>query len=218
MKQKYFIDIHKGLNSACILFLMYYFNVWDNLIAWLYLALHGTYGFLWITKSKIFPDSQWENKTSIWYGLFIWLGLSLYWIAPYLIVTGKHILPFSMPVHPIYTLQPIYIYACVTIFILGVFLHFTSDMQKYINLKLNPGNLIKDEMFQSVRNTNYLGELFIYLGFSLLAADWVALLALFFFIIYIWIPNMNKKDKSLSRYQNFKAYKKKSYKFIPFIY
>ena len=90
MKQKYFIDIHKGLTSVFILFLMYYFNSWDNLIAWIYLSLHGTYGILWILKSRIFPDKQWENKTSIWYGLFIWAGLSLYWVSPYIIITGNH--------------------------------------------------------------------------------------------------------------------------------
>ena len=27
-------------------------------------------------------------------------------------------------------------------YIVGVFLHFTSDMQKYVHLKLNPGKLI----------------------------------------------------------------------------
>ena len=61
MKQKHFIDIHKGLNSIAILLLMLYFNSWNNLIAWIYLALHGTYGYLWILKSRIFPDKQWEN-------------------------------------------------------------------------------------------------------------------------------------------------------------
>ena len=137
MKQKHFIDIHKGLNSVFILFLMYYFNSWNNLIAWIYLALHGTYGFLWISKSRIFPDKQWESKTSIWYGLFIWTGLSLYWIAPYLIITGTHVLPFTIPVHSEYILPPIYLFFCITLYILGIFLHFTSDMQKYINLKLN---------------------------------------------------------------------------------
>jgi len=218
MKLKHFIDIHKGLNSIFILSLMCFYNSWDNLIGWIYLSLHGTYGFLWITKSRFFPDKQWENKTSIWYGLFIWFGLSLYWIAPYLIITQKSILPFSMSIHPQYGLPPIYIFFCITLYVLGIFLHFASDMQKYVNLKLNPGHLIKDEMFKSLRNTNYLGELFIYLGFSLLATDWVALFALFFFIGYIWIPNMIKKDKSLSRYPEFKDYKKKSYRFIPFIY
>ena len=37
-------------------------------------------------------------------------------------------------------------------------------MQKYVSLKLNPGHLITDGMFSKIRNTNYLGELFIYLG------------------------------------------------------
>ena len=218
MKQKHFIDIHKGLNSVFILLLMYFFNSWDNLIAWLYLALHGTYGFLWITKSRVFPDKQWENKTSIWYGLFIWFGLSLYWVAPYLIIAERKILPFAISIHPDYALHPIYIFSCISLYVIGIFLHFTSDMQKYINLKLNPGHLIKDEMFKSVRNTNYLGELLIYLGFSLLAADWVALIALSFFVGIIWIPNMIRKDKSLSRYQDFKEYKNNSSRFIPFIY
>ena len=212
MRQKHFIDIHKGLNAVFILFLMYYFNSWNNLIAWIYLALHGTYGFLWILKSRIFPDKQWENKTSIWYGLFIWAALSLYWISPYIIITGNHILPFAIPMHPIY------VFFCITLYIFGIFLHFTSDMQKYINLKLNPGHLIKDEMFLKLRNTNYLGELFIYIGFSLLAIDWAPLCALFMFICCIWIPNMIKKDQSLSRYSGFDDYKKKSNKFIPFIY
>jgi steroid 5-alpha reductase family enzyme len=91
-------------------------------------------------------------------------------------------------------------------------------MQKYISLKLNPGNLIQNGMFQKVRNTNYLGELLIYLGFTLLAIDWAPIIALFVFITIIWIPSMIKKDKSLSRYPEFKNYKKKSYKFIPYIW
>ena len=212
MKQKHFIDIHKGLNSLFILFLMYYFDSWNNLIAWIYLALHGTYGYLWILKSKIFPDKQWENKTSIGYGLVIWGGLSLYWISPYIIITGNHMIPFNIP------LYPVYIFFCISLFIFGVFLHFTSDMQKYISLKLNPGNLIQDGMFQKVRNTNYLGELLIYLGFTLLAIDWAPIIALFLFIAIIWIPNIIKKDKSLSRYPEFEKYKNRSYKFIPYIW
>jgi len=191
---------------------MYYFNSWNNLIAWIYLALHGTYGYLWILKSRIFPDKQSENKTNISYGLFIWLGLSLYWISPYIIISGNSILPFSIPIYPIY------IFFCLTIYIIGVFLHFTSDMQKFIQLKLKKGNLINDGMFRSLRNTNYLGELFIYLGFSLLALDWAPLIALLLFVTLIWIPNMYKKDISLSKYSDFKQYKSKTKKFIPFIW
>ena len=91
-------------------------------------------------------------------------------------------------------------------------------MQKYINLKLNPGHLIKDDMFKKLRNTNYLGELFIYVGFSLLACDWAPLIALSIFIFAIWIPNMIKKDKSLSKYDDFKEYKNNTNRLFPFLY
>ena len=212
MKQKHFIDFHKGINSIFILLLMYYFDSWNNIVAWIYLALHGTYGYLWILKSKIFPDRQWESKTTIRYGLFIWLGLSLYWISPYIIISGNSILPFSIPMYPIY------IFFCLTIYIFGVFLHFTSDIQKYTQLKYNPSNLIDNGMFKSLRNTNYLGELLIYLGFSLLALDWTPIIALMIFIFFIWIPNMYKKDTSLSKYSDFKKYKSKTKRFIPFLW
>ena len=65
---------------------------------------------------------------------------------------------------------------------------------------------------------NYLGELLIYLGFSLLAMHWIPIAALFSFILIIWIPNMIKKDKSLSRYENFNDYKNQSNSFFPFIW
>ena len=212
MKQKHFIDIHKGLNSVFILFLMYFYNIWDNQMAWIYLALHGTYGFLWITKSNIFPDKQWENKTSLLYGLFIWFGLSLYWISPYIIITEKHFIPLKFSDHPIF------IFFCISLYFIGVFIHFTSDMQKFSYLKLNPGNLITDGMFKKSRNTNYLGEFFIYIGFTLLAKDLLPLLALLLFIFAIWIPNMLRKDRSLSKYSNFKEYKKQSSRIFPYIF
>ena len=91
-------------------------------------------------------------------------------------------------------------------------------MQKYVYLKLNPGKLINSEMFSRLRNTNYLGELFIYMGFSMLAMDWFPILVILLFVLIIWIPNMNKKDNSLSKYENFEEYKNKTSKFFPFIY
>ena len=60
-----------------------------------YLSLHGVYGLLWISKSYIFPDKQWEQKTGLLYGLFIWLGLSLYWVSPFIITSGIHIFEFN---------------------------------------------------------------------------------------------------------------------------
>jgi len=204
--QKYFIDSHKGVTFLFILFLLYWYNAWYNTTALIYLALHGTYGILWVLKSSTFPDRQWESKCSLWYGLLIWFGLSLYWIAPYIIITKN----ISAPGW--------YIAACVSIYILGVFFHFTSDMQKFVQLKYNPNKLITEGMFKSIRNINYLGELFIYAGFSMLAMHWIPLAVLGAFIVFVWIPNMIKKDKSLSRYENFNDYKNQSNSFFPFMW
>jgi len=206
MKQKYFIDSHKGVTFLFILLLLYIYNAWDNMPALIYLALHGSYGMLWILKSYIFPDRQWESNCSLGYGLLIWFGLSLYWIAPYLIITCKPIIPNW------------YIACAIIIYIFGIFFHFTSDMQKFIQLKYNPNQLITDGMFKRIRNTNYLGELFIYAGFSMLAMHWIPMAVLGIFIIFVWIPNMIKKDKSLSRYDNFNDYKNNSNSFFPFIW
>ncbi len=212
LKQKHFIDTHKGMTPIFIIFLISIYNQWINLDAVIYLALHGTYGILWITKSFIYPDKQWENKTSIWYGLFIWIGLSIYWISPYIIVTGNHFMPILI------NNNILYLGFCISMFVFGIFLHFTSDMQKYVYLKLKPGNLITEEMFSRSRNANYLGELLIYLGFTLIAKDWLPLLGLMLFVFLIWIPNMIKKDKSLSRYPDFHEYSKKSKRFFPFLF
>ena len=216
MKQKYYIDLHKGATFIYILLLMYFFSDClfnqsnNNIAIYVYLALHGTYGILWILKSKIYPDKQWESKCSVWYGLLIWVGLSLYWIAPYIILTKNipnNISPSNW-----------YIAMCISMYIFGIFFHFTSDMQKFIQLKYNPNHLITDNMFSRIRNINYLGELLIYLGFSLLALSWIPIIALISFICIIWIPNMIKKDKSLSRYDEFSDYKKNTNLLFPFIW
>ena len=65
MKRKHFIDIHKGATAPIVLFLMYFYNRWENQTAWTYLALHGTYGILWTLKSRIFPDKKWEKTLDI---------------------------------------------------------------------------------------------------------------------------------------------------------
>jgi steroid 5-alpha reductase family enzyme len=206
MKQKFFIDTHKGATALFVLLLMAVFNQWQNPTAWVYLALHGTYGILWVMKSRIFPDSQWEQPCSLGYGLVIWGSLSLYWVTPILIMIYAVHAPGW------------YLALCASMFTFGVFFHFTTDMQKFTALKLKPDALISDGMFAYSRNLNYFGELLIYGGFGLLAIHWLPLLILLMWIVFLWLPNMRKKDRVLSRYPGFEKYKEKTRRFIPFIY
>ncbi len=206
MKQKYFIDTHKGATAPVVFFLIVYFNQWENTTAWIYLALHGSYGIMWVLKSKIFPDKTWETKCSIWYGLYIWGGLTLYWISPYIIM--------STPVNN----SPMYLGIIVAMFAMGVFFHYAADMQKHAHLKLKPGELITDGLMNRCRNTNYFGELLIYLSFALLSRHLIPIAVLFSFILVIWFPNMRRKDKSLSRYTEYEKYKKRTSLLIPFLW
>jgi steroid 5-alpha reductase family enzyme len=46
---------------------------------------------------------------------------------------------------------------------------------------------------------------------------WAPLLALLAMVVFVWIPNMRRKDASLSRYPDFAEYKARSRLFIPFV-
>ena len=94
----------------------------------------------------------------------------------------------------------------ISINIIGIFLHFASDAQKYFTLRIKK-ELIKDGFFKNIRNTNYLGEILIYLSFAILSMSYIpfVILALFFFVVFL--PRMIKKDKSLTKYPAFKEYK-----------
>ena len=204
MKQRHFIDSHKGFTFLAVLIMMAIYDQWRNPTAWVYLALHGSYGLLWVLKSRTFPDRQWEQRTGPGYALVIWGGLTLYWIAPWLLTWRGVEAP------------PWYLGLCISLYAFGLFFHFASDMQKHTALKLRPG-LITDGLWSRCRNPNYFGELLIYLGFGLLAMHWAPLAVIALFIAVIWYPNMRRKERSLARYPEFEEYRKRSKLFIPFL-
>ena len=201
MKLKYAINLHKGATAFFVIALMLWYNNF-SVTAWVYLALHGSYGFMWLFKDRVFPDRQWEEKVSITYATVAFLALGLYWIAPVYIIYN-HIEP-----------QAWIIGVAVTLNVMGTLLHFGSDAQKHYTL-INKRGLITDGFFTRCRNTNYLGELMIYCGFATLTASWIGFIGISLFFVTVFIPNMLKKDKSLSRYPEFAEYKKRSGLFIP---
>jgi steroid 5-alpha reductase family enzyme len=206
MKLKYFIDTNKGITFIFILAMMAVYHQWQNPTAWVYLALHGTYGLLWVLKSNIFPDVSWERKTSLWFGLVSWFSLVLYWFPGWWIMwKGVTAPPWLMAL-------------AISLNAFGTFFVFAGDMQKFTALKLRPGELITDGLFRLSRNVNYFGEFLVYTGFALLAMVWFAFLPLAAFIITFWIPNMVRKDKVLAALPGFPEYKKNTRSFFPFIF
>jgi protein-S-isoprenylcysteine O-methyltransferase Ste14 len=201
VKIKYPINFHKGATAPFVVSLMF---AYDNftIAPWIYLSLHGTYGVMWLIKDALYPDKQWEEETSISQGSFIFLLLGLYWIAPFILI--------SSGIEP---LAPVLALGIITN-IMGVLLHFGSDAQKYFTLKYRTG-LITEGFFSRCRNPNYLGEILIYLGFAIVTQSWIPFAILAAFVALVFIPNMLKKDLSLSRYPEFAAYKQNSGLVIP---
>ncbi|WP_434222584.1 hypothetical protein ACOKW7_08880 [Limnospira platensis CENA597] len=108
MKIKQAIDLHKFLTFLVVLGLMVAYNNF-TIGPWVYLALHGTYGILWLLKSRIYPDKQWEEEVTWWKGVAVFTFLLLYWVAPFLLVSS-----YSEP-------APILISAAISINLWGVF-------------------------------------------------------------------------------------------------
>ncbi len=196
MKLKYPINLHKGSTALFVTGLIFFFENF-SIGAWLYLVLHGSYGLLWLLKSTIFPDKQWEENVSLPYGIFVFFVLGLYWIAPFILITGNYV-----PDEPV-------IVSSVALNVAGTMLHFSSDAQKYFTLKYKPG-LITEGFFSKCRNTNYAGELMIYTSFAILSGSWMGFIGITAFFIGAFVPNMLRKDKSLARYPEFALYKKQS--------
>ena len=201
MKLNHLINLHKGMTAFVVLGLMFFYNNF-SIAPLVYLALHGTYGLLWLLKEQIFPDPYFKEKINFLTSVTGFIFLGSYWVAPYILISTHESVP------------NIIIAASISINIIGVFLHFASDAQKYFSLKLKK-DLIKEGFFKKSRNTNYLGEILIYLSFAILSMNFIpfAILGIFFFVVFL--PRMIKKDKSLTKYDSFEEYKKKTGLILP---
>jgi steroid 5-alpha reductase family enzyme len=202
MTTGHFINAHKILVIPIVIGLMLYYDNWST-EAFIYLAIHGTYSILWLLKHSMYPDARFKEKQPFLIGLFfIFLPLAGYYIAPYILIKQHLILP------------PYLIGLVLFLYIMGVFLHYVSDAQKYYVLQ-NKKGLIDYGLFSRTRNPNYLGEIFIYLAYAIMSLHWLPFAVLGGWVFGFFVRNMIKKDKSMSRYPEWKEYKKHSWLLLP---
>ena len=196
------INLQKGGTLPFVLALMWAYDCWTP-TAWVYLGLHGSYGLVWLLKDAIFPDPSWEKKVTIGGAVNAWLFvLGLYWIAPWLVVTQR----IEQP--------PMVLGAIIVLYALGVALMVGADAQKYFVLRARRG-LIADGFFARTRNPNYLGEMMIYASFAIVAGHWLPWVVLVWVWLGLFLPNMLRKDDSMSRYPEWAAYKARTGLLLP---
>ncbi|MEM9246303.1 MAG: steroid 5-alpha reductase, partial [Cyanobacteria bacterium P01_F01_bin.153] len=92
IKMKYPINLHKGLTLIVVLGMMFWYDNF-TLGPWIYLALHGSYGFLWLLKDRVYPDKRWEEEIPITLAATAFLSLAAYWVAPFLLISSGNVPP-----------------------------------------------------------------------------------------------------------------------------
>jgi protein-S-isoprenylcysteine O-methyltransferase Ste14 len=200
------INLHKILCGPVILGMMTYYENF-TLITWLYLAIHSAYGLLWLIKYATFSDRSFNMYISKPLFLFSFFASTLYWYIPYMLISD----PIASSPQSIPPYRPA---IALFLYTFGIFLHYTSDCQKYFTLKYRRG-LITEGLFAKSRNMNYVGEVLIYSGFAVLSGHNFAWIVNSVFWFGLFLPSMLSKDKSLSKYEQFKNYKETSGLFFP---
>jgi len=207
MKANYLVNIQKCTTFLWIGGLMWFFNSFTY-TSFVYLSLHGTYGFVWMIKEAAFPNKGISSTELDTMGIIVTsllIFLPGYWTIALLAIRNTE------------EASAILIATAIISYIIGIVVMMVSDCQTYWILKYRPGMLITEGMNRYVRHPNYSGGILTYSSFCLLSRHWISWMIFFFVNIFIYYPAVLKKEKSLSRYPNWKEYKKMSGMYLPWI-
>ena len=199
IKFNWLINAQKTGTLFVMFALMVYYKNFSN-GAWLYLSLHGTYGFLWFLKDMVFPDKGFQHYLAILPSIFVSCFLLSYWLMGFEVMCGVGDQNPSGKK----------IFGCFFLFSFGNILMLCSDLQKYIVLKYKKG-LIDDIFMKNNRNTNYFGEILVYLTFAIACGRKEGYIMLIIEWIVFFGSRIYVKDLRLAKKHGFEKYKQNSY-------
>lgn len=176
--------------------------------AWIYLAMHGTYGLVWMVKALAFPDPSWERRITIGAGFIVFFGVLVwYWVFGWLLISGVSNPTYPLPDH-------VWFCVCISLCILGCTIMTAADAQKYFTLRIKRG-LITDGMHRYIRHPNYLGEIMIYGSFALMVWHWLPVVVLACVWFGLFAVNMINKEARMSRYPEWAQYRQRTWWLLP---
>ncbi|GAB4175789.1 MAG: hypothetical protein Kow0020_11520 [Wenzhouxiangellaceae bacterium] len=201
------INAQKAGTPLFLWLLMYLYDAWGTR-EWLYWALHGGYGLVWLIKDLAFPDPAWQRRVTIGGGLMAFVGvLGWYWLFGWLLISGTADAAWPLP-------AAMWQGLCVLLCLLGCAIMIAADAQKFFTLK-QERRLITDGMFRYIRHPNYLGEMMIYASFALMVWHWLPWLVLAWVWLGVFAVNMIVKEYRLSRYPGWAGYRSRSWWLLP---
>lgn len=206
-KLAWVIDFQKtGTFPFLALLIAWYHNT--STAAWVYLAMHGSYGLVWMVKDLAFPDPTWQRRITIASGLYVFFGVLVwYWSFGWLLISGTSTPAYPLPDYAWFCL-------CISLCILGSVIMIAADAQKSFTLRLRRG-LITDGMYRYIRHPNYLGEMMIYGSFALMVWHWLPVVVLALVWTGLFAVNMVNMEASLSRYPEWAEYRRRSWWLLP---
>ncbi len=209
-KLAWIVNFQKAGTFVFLLALIGYYGNTSTEV-WIYTALQGSYGVVWILKDLSFPDASWQKRVTIGGGINAFVGvLGWYWVFGWLLVSGT-----SQPTYPLP--DNVWFCLCISLCIVGIAIMLAADAQKYFTLRERPG-LITDGLHRYVRHPNYLGEILIYASFAMMVWHWLPIIVLAWVWIGLFAVNMVMKEASMSRYADWDAYKQRSWWLLPRIF
>lgn len=207
IKLAWVINLHKGGTLLFVALLMLLYQNYTT-VAWVYLALHGTYGLCWVLKDLCFPDDHWQRRVTLGGAVMsVLCVLGPYWLFPFLLISD--VLGREQPT-PCGALLAF----CIAVHTGGIALMMSADAQKYFTLKVRAG-LIEEGLFKTVRHPNYLGEMLVYGTYALLVQHWLPWLILAVIWTMVFGVNMLMIEASLARYPGWEAYRARTGMLLP---
>ncbi len=201
------INFQKAGTFFFLGFLIWFYGN-DSAAAWIYLALHGSYGVVWLIKDLCFPDPGWQKRITIMGGINAFVGvLGWYWVFGWLLISG-----YADPAYPLP--EPAWFALCISLCLIGSVVMIAADAQKFYTLRLQRG-LITDGLHRYIRHPNYLGEMMIYGSFALMVWHWLPFVVLAWVWLGVFAVNMIHKEASMSRYPEWASYRKRSWWLVP---
>ena len=201
LKMAWVINLHKIITLFIIAGMMALLDNYST-AAWVYLGLHGIYGYCWLVKDFGFRDRGFDSRVTWGGALMAYLLLvGWYWLFPWFFLTRE-----TPPSNEL-------LFLAIATHTWGITWMIAADCQKFFQLKYHKG-MMTDGMFRYTRNPNFFGEILIYVSYAMLANHWLSWIVFGYAVFYFYI-RMLVKDGSISRYPDWAAYEAGSSRLLP---
>lgn len=206
IKMAWVVNAQKGATLVVYLAMVWAYGASDPAV-WVLVALHGSYGLIWLMKEAAFPDASWQRQVTFGAAIVSFLAvLGPYWLIGWVLISGRAEGLQSQPA----------LSFAIGLYALGVALMIGADAQKFYTLRLRKG-LIEDGMFARIRHPNYLGEMMIYGSFALVVWHWLPVVILGAIWGTLFASNIAAKEVSLSRHPGWASYKARTGFVLPIL-